>query len=200
MASGLFLGLTLSGLLYWRIHPHQVAKRDTPIAISENNTPAKSQPSKAKNPTASRFDFYTVLSDNEAKADPYYNSATPDPKPIAQLNESTHSITTHNEPEIKPFKPFEPKPFAAASTNAITAEPYILQVGSFRQFEQADKLRGQMALSGYKANIQTFKMNHQETWYRVYIGPFKNRDEALQNQALLEQSHPVHSLIVKFCV
>ena len=43
-------------------------------------------------------------------------------------------------------------------------------------------------------------MNQQETWYRVYIGPFQNRDIALQQQAQLEQTQPIHSLIVKFCV
>lgn len=200
MISGLVLGLCLSGLLYRKTHPHQHIPVDKPIAINEN-IPTKSEKLPSKQNTASRFDFYTVLPENEAKADPYYNPKPVDPTRIAQN-------TQPKKPEIKPFVPLgsnpsplstdpfalKPKPFAP------NTDPYILQVGSFRHYHQADKLRTQLAHSNIKASIQTFKLNQQETWYRVYLGPFKNRDEALQQQAQIEQSQPVHSLIVKFCV
>ena len=133
MASGLILGLTLSSLLYWKMHPQRTVPRDAPIAIKEN-PPKKSEKSASKPQTASRFDFYTVLPENEAKADPYFDPASTAQNTVAQEEPITKPIANPHQPEIKPFKPNESKPFAPA------ADPYILQVGSFRHFEQADKL------------------------------------------------------------
>lgn len=57
---------------------------------------------------------------------------------------------------------------------------YILQVGSFRQFEAADQVKAQLALLGISADIQRVVINGQDTRYRVRIGPFN--DQAILNE------------------
>ncbi len=48
---------------------------------------------------------------------------------------------------------------------------YILQAGSFRSAEQADRLRARLALQGIEASIQTVRIKDGETWHRVRVGP-----------------------------
>jgi cell division protein FtsN len=55
---------------------------------------------------------------------------------------------------------------------------YDLQVGSFRQFEDADRLRARLALMNFESHIQritiTGSYNSEQTWFRVRVGPFKS--------------------------
>ncbi len=52
----------------------------------------------------------------------------------------------------------------------------VLQVGSFRNWKEADRKRAELALLGLNANIETAQVNNQET-YRVNLGPFKQERE-----------------------
>jgi len=58
---------------------------------------------------------------------------------------------------------------------------YDLQVGSFRQFEDADRLRAKLALTGYVSHIQRITIsgnyNSEQTWHRVRVGPFTSARE-----------------------
>lgn len=63
------------------------------------------------------------------------------------------------------------------SNSASSSKPklqYILQAGSFKKFEEADKLKARLALQGIEANIQKVKINDTDTWHRVRIGPLNN--------------------------
>jgi len=55
-----------------------------------------------------------------------------------------------------------------------TNQQYMLQAGSFKKFEEADKLKARLALQGIVANIQKVKINATDTWHRVRIGPLSN--------------------------
>jgi cell division protein FtsN len=54
-------------------------------------------------------------------------------------------------------------------------EKFVLQVGSFKQFDQADKLKASLALLGITADIQQVSVD-RDTWHRVRVGPFKDRN------------------------
>ncbi len=49
---------------------------------------------------------------------------------------------------------------------------YYLQAASFRRFEEADRLRAQLALMNIESQIQRVTVNDTSTWHRVRIGPF----------------------------
>jgi len=51
---------------------------------------------------------------------------------------------------------------------------YYLQAASFRKFEEADRLRAQLALMNIESQIQRVTVNDTSTWHRVRIGPFKS--------------------------
>ena len=72
---------------------------------------------------------------------------------------------------------------------------YLLQVGSFRQTEDAEKLKARLALIGIVARIQTVKVN-EATWNRVRIGPVSGARKAddLRNQLA---DNGIDSLVMK---
>ncbi len=49
---------------------------------------------------------------------------------------------------------------------------YVLQVGSFKQFNHADRAKARLALRGVSARIQRVVINGQDVWFRVHVGPF----------------------------
>lgn len=55
---------------------------------------------------------------------------------------------------------------------------YLLQVGSFRGADEAERLKANLALLGMEAAIQTVSVDGRQTWHRVRIGPFSSLREA----------------------
>lgn len=69
------------------------------------------------------------------------------------------------------------------------AGTYVLQAGSFKNFQEADRLKASLGLLGIEANIQTVTVNNKDTWHRVHIGPYKELVELNQIRARLRQNH-----------
>ncbi len=104
-----------------------------------------------------------VASDN-----PEEKSAIPEPQfdfyqilPNMEINVS--------EWEADREKPVEP----LADENDV----YILQVGSFEQYEAADEVKANLALLGINAEIQRVVINGKEIRHRVRVGPYKDLDK-----------------------
>ena len=73
---------------------------------------------------------------------------------------------------------------------------YMLQAGSFRNMEQADRLKAKLALQGIVASIQTVHIRDRETWHRVRVGPIT--DIATLNQTRKRLSDiGVPSIVIK---
>lgn len=68
----------------------------------------------------------------------------------------------------------------ANTTNSKPTAPLILQAGSFRRHDSADKLKATLALQGISARIQTITKSDGDKWHRVQIGPI--RDLNILNQ------------------
>ena len=62
---------------------------------------------------------------------------------------------------------------------------YILQVGSFEQYEAADEMKAHLALLGIKADIQRVVINGREARYRVRVGPYKDQTTLGEARKLL---------------
>ena len=76
---------------------------------------------------------------------------------------------------------------------------YNLQVGSFRGFEDADRLRAKLALMSFESHIQKITINSQnseQTWHRVRVGPFKSTREMGKVRTRL-QDQSLDSIILK---
>lgn len=73
-------------------------------------------------------------------------------------------------------------------TNASkTDKQYVLQVGSFQNLNDAEKLKANLAFLGLEANIQHVTVNNQ-AWHRVRTGPYRDKQDLYRNQKLLKQN------------
>ena len=73
---------------------------------------------------------------------------------------------------------------------------YVLQAGSFRQLEQADRLKAELALMGMPAQIQTVTIDGGTKWHRVRVGPFTNL-QALNEARSELQSNGLTVMVLK---
>ena len=67
------------------------------------------------------------------------------------------------------------KPGTGKTPPAATGN-YMLQAGSFRHEPEARTLKGELALLGVDADIQSVTIG-SDTWYRVRVGPFSTLED-----------------------
>lgn len=65
---------------------------------------------------------------------------------------------------------------------------YILQAGSFKNAEDADRLRAKLILLGLEVKVEAVSGKGNGTWHRVQVGPFKSRSKlsATRNTLIAE--------------
>ena len=73
---------------------------------------------------------------------------------------------------------------------------YVLQAGSFRKAEDADRLRAQLALLGVESRIQRVTIDGADTWHRVRIGPVDDLDELQKLRQTLARNS-VEALVIR---
>lgn len=67
-----------------------------------------------------------------------------------------------------------PREAAAGSASPAPAGQYYLEAGAFRDREQADKLKTQLAGLGFKCEIQEQRSGGEDVLYQVRVGPYEN--------------------------
>ena len=90
------------------------------------------------------------------------------------------------------------RPSTEVSTDKdkVLAGSYVLQVGSFRQLTDADRLKANLALLGLEAQIQTVSINGEETWHRVRVGPY-DKSTRLNEARNRLKDNKINSILLK---
>jgi cell division protein FtsN len=65
----------------------------------------------------------------------------------------------------------------AKTERADEGARYILQVGSFASFPDADQLKAKLALQGMRAHIQKVTIEGKGEYHRVRLGPYQHLEE-----------------------
>jgi len=64
---------------------------------------------------------------------------------------------------------------------------YSIHAGTFDTPDPAELYRGEPVLKGKKIEILSRKVSPRETWYRVMIGKFENKNEVLKTISVLRK-------------
>jgi cell division protein FtsN len=134
-------------------------------------------------PPPPRYDFYDMLpkqSVGETPAPPQElvaaksaSAPMPASTPLAQTDVPPRKETVTSEP-AKTVASLAPALDKTKSDTVSTAQ-VLVQVGSFRRYEEADRRKAELALLGFNASIKAANVNG-ETWHRVSIGPLADAD------------------------
>ncbi len=74
-------------------------------------------------------------------------------------------------------------------------ESYLLQAGSFRQREDADRRRAELLLLGLQPNVEESDSDTGH-WFRVYLGPYNSHTEMTRAKSLMA-AQDIDSLLLK---
>lgn len=172
--AGLLVGVFVSGLVWLKMTPSRpLVPQQARAAKQESKRPVTAKTEKAKQPETPkpRFDFYTILPEMEV--------VVPDPV---------------DEPAVT--KKVEREEVAAAVTSEDSSVGYMLQMGSFRKYGDADRLKASLALVGIQAEIQRVNIKGGDVFHRVRSGPY-DRVTVNSLRAKLKQKK-ISSLVIKY--
>ncbi len=100
------------------------------------------------------------------------NAAPPPAKPKLDFYTVLPEVET-----VLPEKGAKAAPKAAKPEPAETGASYMLQAASFASFEEADRLKARLALSGFEAQIEKVSIEGKGDYFRVRLGPYRNMQE-----------------------
>lgn len=103
-------------------------------------------------------------------------------EPPEQARPAPESATANQEKQKFRFYDMLPESeVVTPEINEYTPGPniqdfdYIVQAGSFRKQQDAERLRAEIAFQGLRAHVQTVEQDNGSVWYRVNAGPFNSR-------------------------
>lgn len=142
-----------------------------PVEQKAPPAPPKKEP--APQPEEPRFSFYTDL--------PKMKVEIP-PEEIKSISGETE------EEETKPQRAAPSQKNQQESTvQQLQKQPeptrtirgkYVLQVGSFKSYSEAEQLKARLAFMGVTAKIHNVSVNNKDRWFRVRVGPYATQNEA----------------------
>ncbi|UVJ44384.1 SPOR domain-containing protein [Pseudomonas sp. LS1212] len=150
------------------------------IAEANKTAPSPQQPVKPK------YDFYTLLPESEVivppEAVPEKTPPVPAQAPVTPA-EAAKIDTARAQAALSGLTP----PPAPPVIKPAATTQFFLQAGSFRKQTDADKVRAQIILLGQAVQVESGTVR-EETWYRVLVGPFSNRQQLTTAQKQLAGS------------
>ncbi|MGH8439240.1 MAG: SPOR domain-containing protein [Pseudomonas sp.] len=186
----LAIGLTVGAFIVFlmKLEPgNEEVKRSKPeqqkaekAAEANKTAPSPQQPVKPK------YDFYTLLPESEVivppEAVPEKTPPVPAQPPVTPAEAAKIDTARAQAALMGQTPPPAPPVIKPAATTQ-----FFLQAGSFRKQADADKVRAQIILLGQAVKVESGTVK-EETWYRVLVGPFSNREQLTVAQKQLAGS------------
>ena len=82
----------------------------------------------------------------------------------------------------------KPTPAPDANAPAISSGRTLIQVGAFKERNEAEQQKANLALLGIESRVEKTTVANGQTWYRVYIGPEKDQHRVASILARLEEN------------
>ena len=166
--SGLSLGLLVAFIVFLRC---QLEEPDAPREVAGPAGDIQTQTGKQKPDL--KFTFYDTLRNKKVNISEWVAGDRDSPEDDA--GEKTVETRGQDESQVSDDNQEQ---FAARQPDVKDdVYGYVLQVGSFKEFSSADKIKAELALLGIFANIQRVMLNGQDVRHRVRLGPYKSMDE-----------------------
>lgn len=169
LMAGLGIGLFLAFLVYLKKQPaEELSFTEAVVQELEKARQQQNQPSVKDSGDSKppRFDFYTILPELEVFI------------PESDLSNDPSDTDPGSDSQAQD-----------------EGKRYLLQAGSFKNQNDAERLKASLALLGVMSHIQTVTIN-QDTWHRVRVGPFSNR-ELLHDTLQTLKNNNIHAMTME---
>lgn len=160
---GVTVGLIIAGGVAWYILKSPSVKSPSMATQSEQLAIEKSSPEKMGAASASAE-----------------TAGTKENKPRFEFYKVLTDKVASPVPKIAPKATNKPV------VSDLSKEHYYLQIGSFSNAEDADKLKAKLALMGMEAAVQIATIPDKGVWHRVRLGPYRGQSEANQAREVLK--------------
>lgn len=172
--TGLLIGLTVAVVVYFSGLGQRAQAPDAPLSAA----PAPVLPESAEPPL--------VQEDHSAMA-----PATAASGAVPEPDFDFYKILPEIEVKVPEAEIAAPAPVTEAAPPPVKAglpAAYVLQVGSFQRFEEADQAKAQLALQGITSTIQRVVIGGQDVWFRVHVGPYTDLKAVQEMRTRLAQA------------
>ncbi|BCO30975.1 hypothetical protein TspCOW1_10780 [Thiohalobacter sp. COW1] len=105
--------------------------------------------------------------------------------------------TPEPEPAPEPAPAAEPAPAPSSAAAPTPASGWVVQVASFSQQANAERLRDQLQARGYKAFVESASTGAGTTW-RVRVGPVPERPAAEKLQGEIAKVFDLKGLVAEY--
>ena len=158
-----------------------------------------------------KFEFYTLLAnDQAANAAPPASASAPVVSAPAPSAPPTATLASKALPLHAPLAPVaavttnshapvvlaEKMPALLANTHIGDRDTYLVQVGSFKNMQEAERMKVSLVMKGFDVKIAAIRQQNI-SWYRVIIGPFASRNQAQQAQMDFARREHIRGMIRK---
>lgn len=169
LLAGLGIGLFIAFLVYLKKQPaEQITFTEAVVQelekVRQQQTGPKPDEPGQSSSKPPKFDFYTILPELEVFI------------PESDINAKNTDSSSPQSNDVQP----------------TTGKRYQLQAGSFRNRDDAERLKASLALLGVTSAIQSVTINN-DTWHRVRVGPFSNRELLRDTLETLKQNN-IHAM------
>jgi len=126
-------------------------------------------------------------------------------KTMARQSPGKETLVRHFDfytilPEIETVLPDSgtPESYRAASARPDKNVRYVLQAGSFSNFDDADRLKARLVINNLEAHVQKITIENKGVFHRVRLGPYdKLKDLDKTSRQLKRMGIPALRLSVK---
>ena len=193
--TGLGLGLVVALAVYmWNAKlaapvapatpPVEVAGVDAKVTAPRVNEPPTSDTPEANlEPPRPKFDFYKILPEMEVPVQDWEKEDREQQNAKVDKIDKVPATASKDKPAAMP---------AAVGERGA----YVLQIGSYKQYEEADQAKARLAMQGIAANIQRVVINGQDVWFRVHVGPLSEVND-MRAMRLKLQAHKTDFIVLK---
>lgn len=186
LAAGLTIGAFIVFLMKLEPGRDDVKREKPEQQKAEKIAEANKTPPSPQQPVKPKYDFYTLLPESEVivppEAVPEKTPPVPAQPPVTPA-EAAKIDTARAQAALNGETP----PPAPPVIKPAATTQFYLQAGSFRKQADADKVRAQIILLGQSVQVESGTVK-EETWYRVLVGPFSNREQLTVAQKQLAGS------------
>lgn len=126
-----------------------------------------------------QFDFYTILPEKAV--------VVPDQEITARARQERINVNVPPVDVAQPIDSTLDAPVAVAVPVTKSTSTYIMQAGSFKDANDAEKVRTNLASMGIEARIERAKVG-EVVWNRIKIGPYSQMSSVSSVRARLRQN------------